>query len=673
MTGTYVTPRLIDTHGNLPAAAPLNHVAIVADDDGSGHGQLYRGTGSAWVAFVFSSLTVSTFGAGVVHSSAGGVLSSSLIVNADITDATINLAKLAQSGASSGQVATWSGSAWVPGSAGGGGTITGVTAGAGLTGGGSSGAIVLDVGQNADGSIVVNANDIQVGVLATDAQHGVRGGGTQHATVTNAAAGFAPNITAANRVLLSTSGTAAVWGQVDLATAQITGVLPTTAFALGGANQVFWSNGSANSWTGSPILSTSLSIGTAPSTFGAIRLSTNTGIYSRNSANSFNIIVITTDSLDRVQIGSSAAAVQVATIGAGVVHSDASGTLSASLIVDANIANATITTAKIAPGTNGQVFITNATPAVAWVTPSGDWVGAVTANTIHRITGSGGVVAIGATDFVWDSNADHPTLSQNVATSGSGVNFDVLPQWGFQTGDTVGGAFRVFGGKGHGTGASGGFQFGIGGLGGSTMLIGREVATAGHRVLGICGDANDTDASSGADLYAHWHDAAAIPSVSARPGNGGFLWESVGRFFHRGKHGLSTTIAGDGPPSTGKPTYKHVAYGNTSTSISTATALSFDVTTITGSVTFSYTVVVKLTALDIVFDLVSTIVLTQGGFHLASGGSAMTSTDTVNLSGGVASALCSMDTAGVFTVTVSTNAGGNFDWFAEAEFLILEH
>ena len=49
----------------------------------------------------------------------------------------------------------------------------------------------LDVGANADGSIQVNANDIQVGVLATDAQHGTRGGGTLHAVaVPSGAAGF---------------------------------------------------------------------------------------------------------------------------------------------------------------------------------------------------------------------------------------------------------------------------------------------------------------------------------------------------------------------------------------------------------------------------------------------------------------------------------------------------
>jgi hypothetical protein len=44
---------------------------------------------------------------------------------------------------------------------------------------------------NADGSIVVNPTNVQVGVLATDAQHGLRGGGTQHAVAAPAgAAGF---------------------------------------------------------------------------------------------------------------------------------------------------------------------------------------------------------------------------------------------------------------------------------------------------------------------------------------------------------------------------------------------------------------------------------------------------------------------------------------------------
>lgn len=71
-------------------------------------------------------------------------------------------------------------------------TTTQVIAGTGLTGGGAlSGNVTLNVIANADGSIVANANDVQVGVLASDAQHGVRGGGTQHATaVASGAAGF---------------------------------------------------------------------------------------------------------------------------------------------------------------------------------------------------------------------------------------------------------------------------------------------------------------------------------------------------------------------------------------------------------------------------------------------------------------------------------------------------
>jgi len=49
----------------------------------------------------------------------------------------------------------------------------------------------FNVVANADGSIVANADDIQVGVLATDGQHGNRGGGALHtAAVPAGAAGF---------------------------------------------------------------------------------------------------------------------------------------------------------------------------------------------------------------------------------------------------------------------------------------------------------------------------------------------------------------------------------------------------------------------------------------------------------------------------------------------------
>ena len=57
----------------------------------------------------------------------------------------------------------------------------------------------LDVGANADGSMVVNADDIQVGVLANDVQHGVRGGGTQHADAIAGAPGTAGFMTGVDK------------------------------------------------------------------------------------------------------------------------------------------------------------------------------------------------------------------------------------------------------------------------------------------------------------------------------------------------------------------------------------------------------------------------------------------------------------------------------------------
>jgi hypothetical protein len=55
-----------------------------------------------------------------------------------------------------------------------------------------------------DGSIVNNAGDVRVGVLATDAQHGNRGGGTTHAVATTTVAGF---MSAADKVGLGSAQT----------------------------------------------------------------------------------------------------------------------------------------------------------------------------------------------------------------------------------------------------------------------------------------------------------------------------------------------------------------------------------------------------------------------------------------------------------------------------------
>ena len=74
-----------------------------------------------------------------------------------------------------------------------------VTAGAGLTGGGTLAADrTIDVGANADGSIVVNADDVQVGVIS-DAQHGARG-------ATDGGAGLAHPLAAATAPGLQPAG-----------------------------------------------------------------------------------------------------------------------------------------------------------------------------------------------------------------------------------------------------------------------------------------------------------------------------------------------------------------------------------------------------------------------------------------------------------------------------------
>jgi hypothetical protein len=94
-----------------------------------------------------------------------------------------------------------------------------LTPGAGLVGSAAldlSADRTFDIGQNADGSIVVNADDIQVGILATDAQHGDRGGGTLHAdVVASGASGFMSGAQAAQ---LATNTSAIATLTTDVAT-----------------------------------------------------------------------------------------------------------------------------------------------------------------------------------------------------------------------------------------------------------------------------------------------------------------------------------------------------------------------------------------------------------------------------------------------------------------------
>jgi len=109
-----------------------------------------------------------------------------------------------------------------------------LTAGAGLTGGGNLSADrTFNVGANTDGSITVNADDIQVGVLATDAQHGNRGGGSLHALATTLSAGFMSSTQFDKLTALQAIYTIGTGLSLAGTTLNNTGLLGVTTFNLG--------------------------------------------------------------------------------------------------------------------------------------------------------------------------------------------------------------------------------------------------------------------------------------------------------------------------------------------------------------------------------------------------------------------------------------------------------
>jgi hypothetical protein len=86
---------------------------------------------------------------------------------------------------------------------------------------------------NADGSLTATAGDLKVGILQTDAQHGVRGGGTQHADVISEGAdGF---MTGADKKRLDDMGDAAEANDTPQQEAVTTETITASDTALGDA------------------------------------------------------------------------------------------------------------------------------------------------------------------------------------------------------------------------------------------------------------------------------------------------------------------------------------------------------------------------------------------------------------------------------------------------------
>jgi len=102
--------------------------------------------------------------------------------------------------------------------------FTAIVAGGGGGGGGGT------TYTNADGSIAIVGSDIAVGVLATDAQHGNRGGGALHATATALVSGF---MSASDKVRLDTgSRRILIDDNADGYTHVVTGTVTSVLIAL---------------------------------------------------------------------------------------------------------------------------------------------------------------------------------------------------------------------------------------------------------------------------------------------------------------------------------------------------------------------------------------------------------------------------------------------------------
>jgi hypothetical protein len=201
-------------------------------------------------------------------------------------------------------------------------TTRNIIAGAGLTGGGTLAADrTLNVVADNDGSIVVTADAVKVGVLATDAQHGDRGGASLHAAVTTSVNGF---MTAADKVKLNGISPSAAVASVG-ATAPITssgGATPTI-----GINPASGSAAGSQSNTHYTLLANAAAIPTASvlalrdnvgglfaASFSTLAASAaQSGIFraaknvvvlaARNSAGNGDINLISTDNADQITVG----------------------------------------------------------------------------------------------------------------------------------------------------------------------------------------------------------------------------------------------------------------------------------------------------------------------------------------------------------------------------------
>lgn len=167
------------------------------------------------------------------------------------------------------------------------GTSSGTNTGDQVAGTGLTGTTTLNVIANADGSIVANANDIQVGVI-NDTQHGARAGGTTHADVVAGSPGTSGFMTGAQATKLAGVATGAT-AEVDAA-AGVAGRINTSAQTLGTGTKTVDDLIATNTIKTAVYKTAAATIASA----GVFRMAKTDDIAWRNNANSANNLLSTT-------------------------------------------------------------------------------------------------------------------------------------------------------------------------------------------------------------------------------------------------------------------------------------------------------------------------------------------------------------------------------------------
>lgn len=154
---------------------------------------------------------------------------------------------------------------------------------------------------------------------------------------------------------------------------------------------------------------------------------------------------------------------------------------------------------------------------------------------VVNISGNGVVAQVRCSEFLWDAGL-FPTWAQSISVSGSGRVSSIIGQAGQASGNTNGGDVSIQGGLQHGTGLLGGVQLGIGN--GNVLFEVTEVAP-GKYVLALGHITAVSTAATGADpgsLTTFVSDCAQEPTTD--PSSGTMFYSKGGSAKFRRADGI---------------------------------------------------------------------------------------------------------------------------------------